>query len=139
MGASFLISCNACSFSVKTDGPWEFYRDSNGKICDYGHPCPVSEEAAEHGIDGLYANMFCPECGHVSKVVLVEYDTPRESAFELWLHADGDIDGYLEKNPFKCSECGCSELMLEPPDEEMEILCPECKECVLSGELEWVS
>ncbi len=139
MGACFAIKCKNCSFDAKTDGPWEFYRNTQGDMQDYGHPCPVSEEASEHGIDGLYANMFCPRCGKVSKVVLVEYEIPRESAFDLWLHADEDIDGYLEQNPMKCARCGCEDLLLEPPEEDEKIPCPECREGVLSGELEWVS
>lgn len=139
MGACFAIKCKNCSFDVKTDGPWEFYRDNDGKMQDYGHPCPVSDEASEHGIGGLYANMFCPRCGQISKVVLVEYEIPVKSAFELWLKADGDIDEYLEENPLKCERCGCNELMLEPPEEDEQMNCPECKEGLLTGDLEWVS
>ena len=47
MGACYRWTCGKCGFEAETDGPWEFYRDAKGRIQDFGHPAPISEEGAE--------------------------------------------------------------------------------------------
>jgi len=37
MGASYIHECDKCGYTFHTSGPWEFYRDREGKLKDYGH------------------------------------------------------------------------------------------------------
>ncbi len=66
MGAQYQFICNneKCDHTLTTSGPWEFYRDAEGKMKDYGHPVPFSDDAAESGVQGFYADMFCADCGN---------------------------------------------------------------------------
>ena len=45
MGASYIYECDKCGYTFHTSGPWEFYRNREGKLKDYGHPSPKSREA----------------------------------------------------------------------------------------------
>jgi len=36
MGASYIHECDKCGYTFHTSGPWEFYRDREGKLKDYG-------------------------------------------------------------------------------------------------------
>jgi hypothetical protein len=60
MGSWYKLKCDNCGYSVNTSGPWEFYRDSEGKRKPYGHPVPTSKEAEESGIHGLTGELYCP-------------------------------------------------------------------------------
>ena len=64
--------------------PWEIYRDAAGEWHDYGHPIPVSEEAARTGIAGLSAELWCPHCDRIPDLVVVEFERPAASEFEAW-------------------------------------------------------
>ena len=86
MGAGYQFQCSSCDFKAETSGPWEFYRDKEGRRLDYGHPCPVSEAARSAGIAGLYADMFCLDCGEASEHILVEYIRPA-SSLQVWTFA----------------------------------------------------
>lgn len=68
--------CNWCGHSVDTSGPWEFYRDAQGNFKRYGHPSPISEEARQHGVDGMYGDLYCPNCDTVFKLVIMEFKFP---------------------------------------------------------------
>jgi len=46
----------------------EFYVDKEGRLQVYGHPLPLSNEAAEAGIAGVLNDHFCPRCGHVTPI-----------------------------------------------------------------------
>jgi len=70
MGAAYSHTCNECGHVVRTSGPWEFYRDKEGKRKPYGHPAPTSREAAEAGIYGLSAELYCPECGKTYDIII---------------------------------------------------------------------
>jgi len=45
-----------------TSGPWEFYRDEEGRRKPFGNPVPISKGAAERGIYGLSGKLYCPNC-----------------------------------------------------------------------------
>ena len=45
MGAGYIYECGKCAYTFHTSGPWEFYRNHEGELKDYGHPSPNSKEA----------------------------------------------------------------------------------------------
>ena len=118
MGTIYTLKCDHCGYEITTSGPWEFYRDENGKIKPYGHPIPASAEAMERGVYGLMADMYCPKCGKIRRVVLVEFDEPCEDTLMIW---SGRCEE--EKMEVKCPVCGNTHLILEP---EEGIKCPKC-------------
>jgi len=119
MGAIYTLICDHCGHKITTSGPWEFYRDEKGKIKPYGHPIPASAEAAERGVYGLRADMYCPKCGKIRSVILVEYKKPCHDSLEMW---SGRCEE--DKKEVKCPVCGSTNLILEPPEEG--IRCPKC-------------
>ena len=76
MGAHYTYRCEACGHEVSTSGPWEFYRDEQGRRQAYGHPVPCSKEAARRGVYGLSGELYCPTCDRVFDLVLVEFKQP---------------------------------------------------------------
>lgn len=47
MGGFWDCVCDNCGYKVETSGPWDFYRDTEGKRKTYGHPKPYSREAKD--------------------------------------------------------------------------------------------
>ncbi len=126
MGAWYSHKCDNCSYEVQTDGPWEFYRDKNGKRKPYGHPIPCSTEAEESGIAGLSGSLYCSKCDHVSEMILVEFKKPTNEKLHVW---DGRLepeDKYKKEGAVKCPKCGNTDLLFGE-NNEIEFKCPRCK------------
>ena len=135
MGEYYEHACNQCSYFVATSGPWEFYRDDKGKREFYGHPSPLSEEAIKRGVWGMSADLFCPHCGVLYDIIVVEFREPqadKASAWKAYLNRDEQI---TSGDITKCPGCGETDLVLEPL-EEREVSCPHCKKGKLMGRRE---
>jgi len=147
VGSGYRYECDNCGHTVETSGPWEFYRDATGARKPFGHPVPISEEAVRMGIAGLSAELYCPLCDKVHDLVAVEFKRPYQGRW-FWLEA-GEVepkDEFKREDAVKCPDCGNSELILGPEDEDspgfnarMSILCPRCKKGKLSGGMAWIS
>ncbi|MFC2000397.1 hypothetical protein ACFLXE_06545 [Chloroflexota bacterium] len=138
MGASYLHKCSACSYSLRTSGPWEFYRDKKGERKDYGHPRTTSREAEKRGIFGLSGELYCPTCDGTFDLILVEFKKPARDSLSVWGGRCEPKDEFYDEGAVRCPECGNIDLVLGPA-EDMELTCPRCKEGQLIGEMEWVS
>lgn len=126
MGAGYEWKCTACGYKVETSGPHEFYRDTKNRRKPYGHPGPLSQEAAERGIKGFSTLAYCPECDKVKDAVLVEFEKPRDY-FGAWGRCS-------EPSELRCPECG-GQL-----HEQLDHLnCPRCKEGIFEGGMAWIS
>lgn len=136
MGAAFIWRCDKCGHTVRTNGPWEFYRDKNGKRKFFGHPFPVSEEAVEAGIAGLSAVLYCPVCDRTTNRIIVEYETPTDE-LSVWIDGVKPQDKYLKPDAVKCRKCGNSKLLLD--EAGVEVQCPKCGEGKLHCAMEWIS
>jgi rRNA maturation protein Nop10 len=93
-----LWKCDSCGYAVETNGPHEFYLDTQGEHQRYGHPVPRSEEAGKAGVAGLTTLAYCPVCDEVHEVVIQEFDPPR-NFITCWLGAHHLIEP-------TCPECG---------------------------------
>ncbi len=138
MGAGYTLHCNACNYSVETSGPWEFYRDENGRCHEYGHPVPVSEAAAERGVYGFFGKLYCSTCDKVVDVILVEFKEPCRDHYLIWLGDHEPQEKYLDEDAVRCPVCENRFLILEP-DNDHAPSCPRCGKGVLIGGMEWVS
>ena len=136
MGAAYRHTCEACGYSVQTSGPWEFYRDAGGARHDYGHPVPVSREAARAGLAGLSASLWCPHCDRVHDLVVVEFEAPAARGFEVWSGTARPKEEYRREDAVRCPDCGALDLVLgEPP---APLACPHCGGGMRSG-MAWIS
>lgn len=135
MGTGYIHKCSHCAYIFRTSGPWEFYRDKNGKRKPYGHPAPISKQARERGIYGLSADIYCPECDSVHDLVIVEFKKPNDNSLDVWT---GNFEPVNEEDDVKCPECGNRRLVFVP-DEDKEVKCPHCEEGYLKGYQEWIS
>jgi len=138
MGAAYSHTCNECGHVVRTSGPWEFYRDKEGKRKPYGHPAPTSREAAEAGIYGLSAELYCPECGKTYDIIIVEFKEPTSDTLRLWSGQCEPKDDFKEEGAVRCPGCGRSDLILGPV-EDPHLKCPRCKYGNLIGKMDWIS
>lgn len=138
MGAGYIHKCDKCDFSVHTSGPWEFYRDDKGRRKAYGHPDPISEEAESNGIYGLSGNLYCPDCNKTFDLILVEFKKASMDGLSVWSNKCEPKDEYKQDDAVKCPDCGNKNLILEY-NENMEVICPKCKEGKLVGKMEWIS
>lgn len=138
MGQGFPLECDTCDYQPEPSGPWEFYRDGHGKLKDYGHPTPNSPEAAEVGIHGFYAIMYCPGCGKLRKLILEEYDEPVDSAHSLWSGAVVPEVKYQNEDDPACPRCDGRGLILRP-DADQRIDCPKCAGGTLQLVGSWIS
>lgn len=143
MPVEYSHKCNKCSYAVFTSGPWEFYRDNEGRRKQYGHPAPISLEAAKTGIYGYSATVYCPDCDRTSNVVLREYKKPyrrRRNSF-LLLRSVYDFpipkfmlglpklkEEYKKEDAVKCPKCGNTNLVRPDEDEVRIVTCLRCKE-----------
>lgn len=138
MGQGFPLECKSCGFQREPSGPWEFYRDMYGKLKDYGHPRPNSDEASEAGIWGFYAVMYCRECGKLRKVVLEEYEEPVSSSEDLWSGENPPRVKYTNEEDPPCPRCDHRGLILRP-DRNERIPCPKCDDGALQLVGSWIS
>ena len=89
--------CSQCGNKVGTGGPWEFYRDKEGRRQPYGHPEPCPREAREAGIKGFSFLTYCPKCNSVKDLILVEFQKARDYR-AAW-------EG-CKRRKLTCGECG---------------------------------
>ena len=137
MGAVFEHKCNSCGYSVSTSGPWEFYRKKNGRMEPYGHPVPVSKEAQERGIYGLYGNLYCPICDATHEIILVEFKEPCRRSIQAWGGEFEPKDEYKKKDVVKCPSCDNTELVLYP-EAEKQLVCQHCRIGVMVGSMRFI-
>jgi len=91
------FECSSCGYTVRTSGPWEFYRDASGQRQLYGHPragpmmtrksiMKIRDKARRHEmlthfeswlkrqpsltVDGFSENLYCRRCDEVKDVVV---------------------------------------------------------------------
>lgn len=135
MGAAYSHTCGTCGHSVSTSGPWEFYRDAAGERHEYGHPVPVSEEAARAGIAGLSAELWCPHCDRVHDLVVVEFEQPAGSGFEAWAGGAMPKEEYRREGAVRCPDCGAVDLVLGESEQA------DCLRCGggMRSEMAWIS
>ena len=126
MGTSYTYKCDHCGYKVYSNGPWEFYRDKNGVIKPYGHPVPMSKEAAKCGITGLTYNLYCPKCDKTSEVITVEFKKSTKESLDVWGGVAEPLDKYKDKDVVKCPKCGNTHLLFGEGQEE-EFKCPKCE------------
>lgn len=138
MGAAYQLRCNKCGHAVSTSGPWEFYRDAQGQVKDYGHPVPCSKEAKQCGIAGLRASLYCPDCDKVSEVVIVEFKEPSRQALDVWSGRAEPKDEYMREEGVRCPACQGSRLVLAPEDGQT-VACPRCRSGAMVASMEWIS
>jgi hypothetical protein len=138
MGTGYIHKCDKCGYSVKTSGPWEFYRDNEGRRKHYGHPVAISDEARAKGIYGLSGILFCRDCNKTSDLIIVEFKEASPDALSVWSGKCEPKDDYKKHEAIKCPECGCSNLILGTK-ENTKTICPKCKEGKLAGMMEWIS
>ena len=140
MGASYIHECDKCGYTFHTSGPWEFYRDREGKLKDYGHPAPRSREAEALGIKGLYGEMYCHICDKVRKIILVEFKNPSDDSLSVWTGRCEPEEKYMKEGAIKCTKCGNKNLIFEVEGFGIEeISCPRYKDGKIKGRLEWIS
>ena len=138
MGASYLHTCDRCKYSIRTSGPWEFYRNLLGIRRPFGHPSAVSRAASRRGVYGLSGELYCAKCDKVCDVILVEFRKPTHDRTAVW-HGNLEVkDEYRDEDAVKCPECGDAWLILDPGQSE-GVICPRCGEGRFAGEMEWVS
>jgi hypothetical protein len=137
MGAQYTYRCYACGYEVSTSGPWEFYRDEQGRRKSYGHPVPCSEEAAQRGVYGLSGLFYCPACDGVFDLVLVEFKQPVKEG-SVWLGAGEPKDEYRKPGAVKCPKCAGTDLLLGA-EQGRVVPCPRCKRGRLAAKMDWIS
>ena len=138
MGASYLHVCSHCKHSIRTSGPWEFYRNLFGTRKPFGHPTAVSRMASRRGIYGFSGGLYCTECDEVYDVILVEFSKPTRDRGTAW-HGNLEVkDEYRSQEAIKCPGCCNTRLMFEPGKSD-GITCPRCGKGEFVGEMEWVS
>lgn len=137
MGVTFSHRCDNCGYSVSTSGPWEFYRDNNGNLKPFGHPGPMSEEAEQRGLYGLYAELYCANCDKAFSIVLIECEKPSNPALPPNESIPALKDEFKRTPAPKCPKCGNTHLLFTPA--RREVTCPRCKRGKLVGKLESLS
>lgn len=126
MGSKYTYQCDQCDYIINTSGPWEFYRDTAGRMRPYGHPVPRSETARKRGIKGLRAEMYCVHCDKTYKIILYEKSRREMRVFSdiwsLWRQAKGSN----AEREVKCPGCGRDDMLLKLGNIR-EVFCPRCK------------
>jgi hypothetical protein len=138
MGSGFNLVCDNCQYSVETSGPWEFYRDEKGRRQDFGHPSPVSDEAARRGVYGLFGKLYCSTCNKVVTVILVEFTEPCRDSLKLWSGECEPQEKFLKDDAVVCPKCKSKYLILEP-DNDHPPSCQKCGKGLLIGAHSWIS
>ncbi len=69
MGTGYEYRCDQCDHKVETSGLWEYYCDPRGRRKPYGHPAPISIEAAQMGVHGLDARVYCLQCDEIASTM----------------------------------------------------------------------
>jgi len=133
LATGYTFACSHCGHTVGTSGPWEFYRDSQGKVQPYGHPVPFSEEAEKAGVWGLLGDVFCPSCNKTEKIILEEYVRPVENSFKVWARKVTVLPKY--KTAPCCPDCG-GPLYLGDLEGQS---CPLCGKGCFEGGAAWMS
>lgn len=133
MGAGYSFACHSCGYSVKTSGPWEYYRDAGGRVRPYGHPVPASVEAARAGIWGLVGHVFCPSCRGAKEVILQEFARPAYRSIEVW-GGRAEVRPEYREEP-TCPDCSGPVYLGNLEGQA----CPVCRKGNFRGGMEWVS
>lgn len=130
-------TCDVCGYTISTLGPWEFYRDANGERKLYGHPVPISEEAARGGIHGLSGIVYCSVCDRSFDLILVEFKEPCYRSLLVWAGQCEPKDEYKKEDTVKCPFCGNTRLVF-CDREDADMRCPWCGKGRLVARMEWI-
>jgi len=130
---NFTYQCSECEKKYNTSGPWEFYRNKKGNRIPYGHPTPINEEAKLSGIDGLFADMLCLDCGNEVNVIIEEFNRrPVHSKGFKGLFAFLRANKEKDVDKPKCPNCKGNNLFLsnqakvEKNEKDTKVNCPYC-------------
>ncbi|MFP4661861.1 MAG: hypothetical protein ACLFPF_06720 [Halanaerobiales bacterium] len=135
MGENFTYQCSKCEKKYNTSGPWEFYRNKEGKRMPYGFPGPVTQEARFSGVEGLFADMLCLDCGNEVNVIIEEFN--RRAVESKGFKGFSKFMSILKKekeSAVRCPNCKSVNLFLSEEGEmstdggETGVTCPDCKE-----------
>lgn len=138
---NFIYQCSKCKKKFNTSGPWEFYRNKKGNRIPFGHPGPINKEAQLSGVDGLFADMLCLDCGKEVNIIIEEY-------YKQPAHSKGFKDflaflfGKIKEDDDKprCPNCKGDNLFLsnnenaEKNEKVTMLTCPNCSK----GKLELI-
>ncbi|MFA5054556.1 MAG: hypothetical protein WC562_00035 [Dehalococcoidia bacterium] len=97
------FECSSCGYTVRTSGPWEFYRDESGQRQPYGHPragpmmtrksiMKIRDKTRRREmltqfeswlkrqpsstVNGFSENLYCRQCDEVRYAVIYEFEHP---------------------------------------------------------------
>ena len=114
--------CDSCDYTFETSGQHEFYVDPEGRVADYGHPLPKSEEAKSAGISGFYGRMWCLTHDVNVDVVMREFKHPVARDAGIW------TPGALPEKRVDviCPACGDDRPVMGDLPFGGEIPCPKC-------------
>jgi DNA excision repair protein ERCC-4 len=110
---TYEYSCNHCSYSIETSGPWPYHGRTKRKLCREGYANTVSEP-----ILGLVAEVYCPVCDRQKEYIIVEYETPLTSVDDVWLQTTP------RKTRMICRKCKNPVFLVLPKG---KVKCPRCK------------
>ena len=105
--------CNHCNYSVKTSGPWPYYRANNKRVIIEDYLNGYSEP-----INGLFAEVYCPHCDKEKKYAIVEYEIPLKAIDDIWTQ---DIP---RKTKMVCHKCKKPVFLTLP---KKPVKCPRCR------------
>jgi hypothetical protein len=136
MAAGWDWKCTHRGYRVTTSGPHEFYRDDEGNRKPYGHPVPMSHEAARCGIKGFSTLAYCPTCDTLRDEVIMEFDGPA-GVLDAFRRVRDVTVAY--KDIGGLHECICPECKGKLLDMLTDVECPRCKKGVFDLAGNWVS
>jgi hypothetical protein len=131
MGFGYTWKCKTCGNEITLSGPWEFYRDNEGKRKPYGHPTPNTEEARKAGVKGFSEALYCSKCREVRDAITQEFRKPVIND-NHWIRSYDDDCIRVEP---KCDKCGMG---LKGNLEEKDI-CPKCNKGTFEVSDRWIS
>lgn len=107
---TYKYSCNHCSYTIETNGPWPYLGKENRKLCREGN--------ISGPIQGLIAEIYCPACDMQKEYIVVKYKTPLVFVDDIWLQ------GTPRKANMMCRKCKGPVFLTLPKE---KVTCPRCK------------
>ncbi|MFW6287237.1 MAG: hypothetical protein ACOC2J_00630 [bacterium] len=135
MGENYTYQCSECEKKFNTSGPWEFYRNKEGKRMPYGFPGPLTQEARLRGVEGFFADMLCLDCGNEVNVIIEEFNRrPVESKGFKGFSKFLSMIKKEKEGKIRCPNCKSTNLFLSEKgkitveNKETGVACPDCGE-----------
>jgi hypothetical protein len=126
MAPWYYRECDHCNYPVLTSGPWEFYRDRDGRKQNLRYEIYETRDRNRR-VDGLWGEVYCFECETVFDVVLVEFKEPSQDSVQALAGLPEPKDEFRNKDAVKCPRCGGTNLLLGYA-KGTGLDCPRCKE-----------